>query len=687
MGLEPGYNVNEHVRLVRHLGRGGMGSVWVARHEKLALDVAVKFVAADLLKADDPLVLSRFKREAQLAAKLDNPHTVRILDHGVSKEGGPYIVMELLEGQSIADKLRVEKRIKVSEAVDIVDQIAVGLTHAHALGIVHRDIKPPNLFLAKPRAGRELVKIVDFGIAKTSQPTESDSMATSSGVLIGTPQYMSPEQLMRAAPADASADLWALAVVAYEMVTGRLPFMGETLAATLVAITRADVVPPTKTVPGLAGALDVFFRRALSVEPSRRYANATGFASAFREAAAGTASEDLPTLAGVEPVSADATLPTAEFLLRQKVTPATPPVTSGAPVGPARSVFPAGVTGELGYAATEPGTPVARVEKPGPAPSRQSRAPLVIGAVALGAIGLAFYAMWAAGPTASAPPTPNTSAIAIASVTASATESAPLASAPSSVPPPPKLGVIANLTVPAGIAPLTSMFVPGFSVAREEGDGDATFNNAVGACERRRMALCTESQWLRACDIEPALGREPSWTMTGTESAIALRGGAGCSSRGEAFADSKAPERIGVCCSRAVSVRSSNTHMAFLTTTSGKLLNIERTVNAANGLELAAMSLPELNLFGKLMGKEEIVSTTAWIGRSGTFYFDSCDVALSDVGVDRRWTANCTGILKTSKDTRRAFRWITIADGGQLAELREPKVTTSVSTPPPAKTP
>lgn len=195
------------------------------------------------------------------------------------------------------------------------------------------------------------------------------------------------------------------------------------------------------------------------------------------------------------------------------------------------------------------------------------------------------------------------------------------------------------------------------------------------------MALCTESQWLRACELEPALGREPSWTLTPTDTGIALRGGAGCSSRGEAFADTKSADRIGVCCSRAVSVRSTNQNVAFLTTTAAKVLAVERTVNAANGLELASMSLPKLNLFGKIMMQEEIVSTTAWIGRRGSFYFDSCDVAISDSGVERRWTADCTGILKGGAEARRAYRWITVADGGQLSELREPKVTTSVSGP------
>ena len=682
MGLEPGYSINEHVRLVRHLGRGGMGSVWVAHHEKLALDVAVKFVAADLLKAEDPLVLSRFRREAQLAAKLDNPHTVRILDHGVSKAGGPYIVMELLEGQSIADKLRAEKRIKVSEVVEIVDQVAQGLTHAHALGVVHRDIKPPNLFLCKPRAGREVVKIVDFGIAKTSEPSESDSLATSSGVLIGTPQYMSPEQLMRAGPADASADLWALAVVAYEMVTGRLPFTGETLAATLVAITRADVLPPTKSVPGLAGALDVFFRRALAVEPTRRYPDAASFARAFRDAAAGTAPAELPTLVDpAGPITDEATLETAEFLLRQKLTPVTP---SKEVLGEARSVFPAGATGELGYAATEPGTPAARRE-PQPIVERRSRAPWMVGAIVLAAAGVSTYALWGA-----APPDRSVSVASVLPPSATAlssTDASTLVKVVSAAPAPQKVGVIAKLVVPAGQAPLTSMFVPAFEVAREEGDGDATFSSAISACERRRMALCTESQWLRACEVEPALGREPSWTMTATDGAVALRGGGGCSSRGEAFADTKAVERIGVCCSRSVSVRSTNTNAAFLTTTASKVLSIERSVNAANGLELAEMSMPTLNLFGKIMEKEQIVSTTAWIGRSGTFYFDSCDVEISDHGVERRWTADCTGILKNAKDTRRAFRWITVADGGKLSELREPKVNTSVSSPTPAKTP
>jgi predicted PurR-regulated permease PerM len=196
----PGQLVNDKVRLVHLLGRGGMGSVWAARHEELDLDVAVKFIAPELLSADTRLVLARFRREAQLAAKLDNPHTVRVLDHGVSADGAPYIVMELLRGKSLSERLQSDQRVPLEEAVQIVRDIAAGLEHAHALGIVHRDIKPPNVFLARTSDERSVTKILDFGIAKSQTVSEPTGAGTGSGVLIGTPHYMSPEQLMRAAP-------------------------------------------------------------------------------------------------------------------------------------------------------------------------------------------------------------------------------------------------------------------------------------------------------------------------------------------------------------------------------------------------------------------------------------------------------------------------------------------------------
>ncbi len=673
MTLAAGQSINEHVRLVRPLGRGGMGAVWVAHHEKLALDVAVKLVASELLKTEDPIVMARFQREAQLAARLSSPHIVRVLDHGITGEGQPYIVMELLEGESVAERLAKQRRLPLAQVVEVVSGAANGLEHAHALGIVHRDIKPANLFFARGKTDERTVKIVDFGIAKSNEQRDAANVATSSGVLIGTPQYMSPEQLMRAGPADKSADVWALSVVAYELLTGKLPFVGETLAATLVAITRADVAPPTKAVPGLSSALDAFFVRAFAVDPERRFPSARALAEAFASAAEGANPAEVPTL--TEVVSGDqAAVTTAEFLLQQDAR--TKPAPSAQPA--ASSAEPAA---DVAFLPTEPNVELApRRELAPPVPSR--RAPrsrwlapgLLVGGAALGAGVVAMLSRPLPAPPPAVertgslvPSSEGAPLVASASVRVEPTSSATVRS---------RVGVISKLSVPAGVAPQSALFVPAFEVGREEGDLGNDFLGATSVCERRRMALCSESQWLRACELSPNVGAEPSWTATPGHKGLVVRGGAaGCNAQAIAAFDDKAKDRIAVCCSRAVAVRSSNQNRAFLLTTAGKILSIERTLNAANGLELANMALPTTNFFGRMLNRDELIQTASWVGKNGAFLFDSCDVEISDQGVERRWTAECTGVLKTPTVARKAHRWITISDGGQLSELREPKAT------------
>ena len=185
--MEPreGDFISEKVRIVRLLGRGGMGSVWAARHESLDVDVAVKFVSKDLLAGGDALVVERFRREAKLAAKIDSPYVVRVFDHGVTKDQVPYIVMEMLRGESLAERIARLGRLAPGDAARIISEAANGLAAAHALGIVHRDVKPHNVFLARQPTGTEIAKILDFGIAKATNAGEEilKAVKTSSGVL------------------------------------------------------------------------------------------------------------------------------------------------------------------------------------------------------------------------------------------------------------------------------------------------------------------------------------------------------------------------------------------------------------------------------------------------------------------------------------------------------------------------
>lgn len=691
--MRAGDLVNDHVRLVRLLGRGGMGSVWVAHHERLAIDVAVKFIAPELALSGDEVVVARFQREARLAARLDNPHTVRVFDHGVTEDGAPYIVMELLEGESLAEWLRRVGRAPLADAVQIVGEIALGLEHAHALGIVHRDIKPPNIFLSRSRDGRRVTKILDFGIAKAQGSNDPAHVGTSSGVLIGTPHYMSPEQLMRAGPPEKSADVWALAVVAFEMLVGQPPFSGETLAATLVAITQASMRKPGGGEPSLSAAQDAFFARALSIEPSRRFATARALAEAFDAAAAGAI---LPAAPPSPPRPSDAisdpNLPTAEFLRL-----------SDGPAPPAERTEVAASRPDMALAPTLLGVtssdPPLRKET-SPVPSRRrgstvSRSLLVVGGAAAAAVA-AVVAYRATAP----PSTPLGDATAQSvsspsppepvSVVAPAPESASVsASVSASAPPPNEALAIPRTAIEKGYAPNSGLFVNAFEIAREPGDEGSDFVGALHACERKKMSLCTEAQWQRACETIGDLGRRPSWTLSSDDRGIAVRGGADCTSRSVASTESRDAERMGVCCTRAIGSTSSNQkNTNFLITTAAKLLMIERLFNAANGAGIAEMSAPQLNLFGRMVDHADAGKNVAWAGRSESFYFDTCDSAVHDVGNLRGWGASCVGIVVTRKnEVARATRWISFGDGGLLEELREPKARIDLGPPKPKPAP
>ena len=289
MVLATGTRVSGSVTLVRPLGRGGMGSVWVGRHDKLDTDVAVKFVSAELAQRDAS-ALARFKREAALSAKIQSPHVVKIFDHGVMDDGRPYLVMELLRGETLGEYLARHERLSPRHTVTVVSQIAVVLDEAHALGVVHRDIKPDNVFLID--AGYDLfVKVLDFGIAKqTSLPKVSD--VTSTGAIVGTPEYMSPEQLLSTKSADHRSDVWSLAVLVYCALLGRVPFTGETLPSLSLSICNADYDPPSTVllsasedgsdIPEFTRDLDSWFERALEPDPNRRFQSAGEMAAALR---------------------------------------------------------------------------------------------------------------------------------------------------------------------------------------------------------------------------------------------------------------------------------------------------------------------------------------------------------------------------------------------------------------------
>jgi serine/threonine-protein kinase len=265
-------------RVARLLARGGMGSLWVGRHLLLDVDVAIKFM--DACVSASPEARARFNREAKACAQIKSENVVRVLDFGI-EEGVPYIVMELLEGEDLASRLKRRGRLSLPEVSQILTQASRGLRKAHELGIVHRDLKPANIFLAQGEE-QERAKILDFGVAKATGG-EDIGDSTRSGIVMGSPHYMSPEQTLASKTLDRRSDVWALGVIAFRAVTGKLPFTGDQLAEVLVKICTAPIPRASAMLEGLPPELDAFFARALERDPEKRFQSARELAAAFEQ--------------------------------------------------------------------------------------------------------------------------------------------------------------------------------------------------------------------------------------------------------------------------------------------------------------------------------------------------------------------------------------------------------------------
>ncbi len=243
-GLAAGDVVAGKYEVLGRLGAGGMGVVWRARSFALDLDVALKVLHRE---SDDEVAVARLRREAQATARLAHPAIVRIFDVGETEAGEPFLVMELVAGESLGAWLDRRGRVPAEEAVPMLLQVAAGLAAAHAQGVVHRDVKPDNILVATGPDGLPVLKVVDFGIAKLV--TRSGPVLTAEGTVIGSLQYMPPEQAA-GREVDEQADVWALCVVLYELITGRRPFEGTTLASVLVALHTHLPTPTTELAAG-----------------------------------------------------------------------------------------------------------------------------------------------------------------------------------------------------------------------------------------------------------------------------------------------------------------------------------------------------------------------------------------------------------------------------------------------------
>jgi serine/threonine protein kinase len=280
-------------RLVGQIGRGGMGSVWLARHLTLNVDVAVKFMDA-AFQAGDETMLKRFQKEAEAAASIQSPNVVKILDFGKDQTGRPYLAMELLKGEELEQRLEREGPLSLDLMKRVVVETCKGLAAAHAAGVIHRDLKPENVFLAAdPHAGADesgahrdvAVKLLDFGIARADRELSGTGNLTITGQLLGTPMFMSPEQALGRKDIDGRSDLYSLGVVAYKCLTGQPPYEeSETVGEILVSITTKEPRDPTQLRKDLPPAVVTWLKKALAKERDDRYQTADEMAQAFVEA-------------------------------------------------------------------------------------------------------------------------------------------------------------------------------------------------------------------------------------------------------------------------------------------------------------------------------------------------------------------------------------------------------------------
>jgi serine/threonine-protein kinase len=278
---ETGELIAGKYRVERVIGEGGMGTVYAAYHQLLDVRVAVKVLSAEL--SEQPGIIARFLREARAVARLKSEHVARVSDIGMH-EGQPFIVMELLEGEDL-DKRLERGALPIADACDFTLQALEAMAHAHAIGIVHRDLKPANLFVATSPDGREVVKVLDFGIAKLTSAAQAEGGRTGGGITgehaLGSPSYMAPEQVRVLPQIDRRADLWALGAILYELVTGRTAFDGGSVGEIFGAVLHAAPTPMRELRPDTPPELVAVVERCLRRDVEERFTDAAEMARAI----------------------------------------------------------------------------------------------------------------------------------------------------------------------------------------------------------------------------------------------------------------------------------------------------------------------------------------------------------------------------------------------------------------------
>jgi serine/threonine-protein kinase len=380
-GFDPliGTLLGEHYRIIERLGRGGMGTVYLVTHVHLKKKFAAKILNPDTARRPDSI--ARFQQEAVAASRLDHENIVDIANFGQSEDGTVYLIMEFLRGEAL-NQILARGRPELDDVLRIVVPICRGLAAAHSAGIVHRDLKPENVFVAR-RGGRHVVKLLDFGISKLTQQHLGDQgRLTQTGDVLGSPVYMSPEASRGDANVDSRADIYAVGVMLYEMVTGQVPFSAENYLQVLYKHISEEPEPPRKLVPELPAALEAVILRCLEKNPADRYQRIEDVEAALTA-----------TVSGVEldaPVAAVAPGP---------MTSIDAPLPGSSPVlGPSSGSVPVAAS----TSGARPAPAVAAEPSPQPvAPAKRSRASL-LGLLAgfigtLGVLGFAGYALFRGG--------------------------------------------------------------------------------------------------------------------------------------------------------------------------------------------------------------------------------------------------------------------------------------------------
>ncbi len=372
LGIRPGDLIGGRYEIVRVLGVGGTGAVFEARHVTLGRVVAVKLLLPEL--AANPIVPQRFLQEARTANEVRHKNIVEVIDFGADEGGRLYMVMEFLHGESLSDLLHREAPLSPGRIIRILEPIMAALGAAHARGIVHRDVKPQNIFLQHTEGDEEPVpKLIDFGIAK--RIVGDNAQLTSTGMILGTPAYMAPEQARADRTVSSAADQYALGVILYQALTGRIPYVADSFPALLIQIVSQPPIDIAQVRPDLDAGLCAVVMRMLAREPSHRYASFHDLRAALRPwrddlTRGATVTTRSPAMGA--PTQPDGT-PDADTPTTQRTAPASLP----SPIVPTVDVSP-----------TIPGAP----------PGAPSQAPLRLAAtaVAVAAVLMVGYAAWLA---------------------------------------------------------------------------------------------------------------------------------------------------------------------------------------------------------------------------------------------------------------------------------------------------